>query len=117
MAKGQECRVRPIRALLACKLLSAKSLQQSQFGYLVTSAGSSRLGEHLDSTVQRHQSAFNLELRMALSHLPLERADRGAMSIGLELGIGDLVRAVGDLRRSAVPVIDRDDLFDFVQLD
>jgi hypothetical protein len=51
----------------------------------------SGLGEHLDPAVQRHQSAFDLQVRMALGHLflelVLELGDRRAVDLGLALRI------------------------------
>src|SRR5215471_15727302 len=77
---------------------------------------SSASTEHLERSVERHEARLDHERRLARGHLLAEFGQRFAMGFGLDLRIGDARCAIGDTGRTAVAVIDRDQLRDMVQL-
>src|SRR6516164_9143411 len=94
------------RISVACRTLS------EVFGSRIENAGSA---EHLERAVERHQAGLDRELGVALADRLAKFRERPAVGLGLGRRIGDARRAIGDPCRTAIAMIDRDQLGDAVQ--
>src|SRR6516164_551780 len=75
-----------------------------------------RSAEHLQRAVERHQAGLDRELGVALADGLAKFRQRLAVGLGLGRRVGDARHTIGDPCRTAIAVIDRDQLGDMVQL-